>query len=203
MINKWVLPYWATMKLTRISRADVVTWIEWMEGQGATAWTIDKAYRQLQASMTYAIDKGKRNDTPCHHIELPKPTKGAGMAFTEDEIQAILECLAPPYDRAITALPYMGLRFGEMAGLHWADIHGDMAWVSHTWDRHGRFLKPYPKSGPDSCRWVPIPNPVLEVLGDRPDFWQEPCGLEHAENDPCPGSSSSPRRAAVRSTRTT
>lgn len=191
VINKWLAPKWDTVRLVEITAPMIRAWIKDMLNRGASEHTVIKAYHQLSTSLNAALEADKLRDTPCRGIRLPKPTAHVGTAFTDEEVAAIITAIVAPYSDAVTLLAYLGLRFGEMAGMHWADVHPDSIYVSHVFDRNNQLIKPYPKD--DDCRWVPIPRIAAAVLNrrrqalvDRGVNPSTPCGTRHVKGE-CPG----------------
>lgn len=193
VVEKWVLPHWTDVRLVTITRLNVVEWLERIEKDGATLETRRTAYVQFAKSMVDAVEREKIKESPCHNITLPKAKKSPGIAFTPEQVHAIVTALKEPYATAVVLLAYLGLRIGELSGLHWANVyeHGDgtderpFIWVAHTWLREHtvREMKPIPKGR--EGRRVYLPAIVADRIV-RPVDWQRPCGAVH-EDGVCPG----------------
>lgn len=187
VVGKWIRPKWGPVKLRDITTYDVREWLKEMGAAGASPYTLQRNLSLLRTSLRAAAEVPYLEVNPCDGVRAPKAPRGPGVAFTQAEAQLIVTNLTGDYRTAAIMLLWMGLRFGEMAGMHWADVFEErrQVYVSHTWDRHGKVMNFQPKD--EDCRWVPIPARVADVIGERPDNWREPCGQRHLPGDPCPG----------------
>jgi integrase len=83
-----------------------------------------------------------------------------------------------PYSDAVLLLVETGMRFGELAGLHWqrVDLRRKQLDVIESWSRAGNCMKPYPKSR--KRRSVPLSDRALEILESLPRLLGQ-CGQRH------------------------
>src|SRR5690606_4954626 len=102
---------------------------------------------------------------------------------TKDEFAAVLDELPTTGDQLVArVLAYTGLRWGEMAGLHWnrLDLDRGVVTVAETFDEKNGTVKAYPKG--KRARQVPIPGWLLEQLAALPrPARSKRCGLEHTQ----------------------
>lgn len=114
-------------KVKALQHEDIVAWIKYMQGKGLSAKTISNQHGFLSATMTTAVRKGVRTDSPCSGVKLPK------SEATEDPIRFIDR---PTWDQIIANMdkhfvPFFqllvgtGLRFGEATALKAADFKLD------------------------------------------------------------------------------
>jgi integrase len=98
-------------------------------------------------------------------------------------VDEVAHYLNDPYRAAVILMAYTGLRFGEMAGLHWhrVDLVGGSIDVVETWDDAAGRIKGYPKSG--RTRRVPLPTKALEAIGMPTTA--KTCGLDHVGGSRC------------------
>jgi integrase len=168
VLRKWVRPTWDPVPLNRISRDAIRTWIASM-AKLTSAWTVDKAFHILSASLTAALEAELIASNPASRLTLPTKPTGTERFFERHEIDEVLGKLSQPYHDALMMLPYTGLRFGEMAGLHWhrVDLDTQNLRVVEVWSDAAGKIMPYPKGrqgGSRKNRSVPIPDNVAEML---------------------------------------
>jgi integrase len=208
-IERYLRPKWGARRLNTITRTQVQAWVNelgettakipvpvkppegWTppEPRTLSPSTIDKIYRLFSASMKAATldEHVPLTVTPCRGINLPTISKGHERYFTRAEVDAIAFHLNEPWRSAVLMLAGTGMRFGELAGLHWqrVDMAEGVIHVVETWDEAAGEIKPYPKSR--KPRAVPIPSwltSILEDLLDRQGVEAGTCGLKHGHGGP-------------------
>lgn len=185
-LDRWVSPRWERVRLRQITRADVQTWVRDLERDMAAA-SVHKVFRLLAASMRSAVEHDRLPVNPCVGIKLPTAAKGVERYLSRHELDLVLDGMGQPYRAAVALMATTGLRFGEMAGLHWSrvDVERGNIDVQETWSPSDRSIKPYPKGG--RGRHVPVPGWTLGLLVEAQAgrVGQSRCGLPHAKGSPC------------------
>lgn len=184
-IEKYLKPQWEGHRLNRITRSDVQAWVnELARLDGIGAGSVEKIMRLFSASLTAALedDRVPLTANPCSGVKLPKVAPGHERFLTRGEVELIAHYLNEPYRTAVLLAAGTGLRWGELAGLHWQriDLAGRVVDVVETWDRDGKRIKTYPKG--HNRRGIPIGGwlyPVLDEAFDRRGSAAS-CGLVHA-----------------------
>jgi integrase len=193
-ISKWLMPQWSERRLDSITDTDVQDWVDSFRKTKLAAASVHKVYFLFAGSMTQAVRNRKVGlaASPCgDHIALPEVPKSIGREFSIEDFNRTLAYIEQPYRVAIDALPFSGMRVGEMAGLHWArvDEAAGGLHVLEVYSRAASFIKGYPKDR--DTRFLPLPDRILDQI-KRPANWREPCGVEHwdlghKKKLPCPG----------------
>jgi integrase len=206
-INRHLTPQWADVRLNRITRAMVQTWVidlaqtdvhrptpkkrpeGWTppDPRPLAPSTVDRIYRLFSASMKAAVLDGQLAASPCVGINVPTAAPGHERYLTWGEFLAVARFLREPWLTAAVLLVGTGMRFGEAAGLHWqrVDMATGLIDVVETWDPAARRIKAYPKG--KLRRSVPIPSwlrPYIEAQLDRQGD-STTCGLTHARGARC------------------
>jgi integrase len=206
-IDRYLLPYWYTARLGQITRTDAQRWVNQL-GKELSPSTTRRVFAVFSASMSAAVRAGHVGANPCQTVDLPTAATGHEHYLTRAEFDAVASFLNEPYRTAAILLAGCGLRFGEMAGLHWwrVDLEAGELVVAETWDATARQVKAYPKGR--KAHAVPLPDFVIDALveagpgrfarDDMPGLspvayaaWlasgdpARTCGLPHAKGSPC------------------
>jgi integrase len=181
-LARWVEPRWGKVPLARITAEDVQAWVNDLEKQMGPA-SVAKVYRLLSSSLKAAVKYKRLAVSPCVDIEIPNPPPGGERFLTRAEFDAAVHHLDGPYRTAAILLVGTGMRFGEMAGLHWSriDYMAGSIDVYETWT--GTEIKPYPKGGSRSHRRVPLVSWVAEALPESSGV--KSCGQPHRKGSRC------------------
>lgn len=172
-------PRWAKIPIGSISRHDVRGWAAQMRRQGVGASTAQRAVHLLSASLSAAVDAEVLVANPAARLKLGVGAQAQERFLTRDEFTAVLEQMPTTDDQLVMyLLAYTGLRWGEMAGLHWnrLDLDNLTISVAETWDENKSRMKAYPKGR--RVRFVPIDRWLADLLDERPR--QATCGQQHA-----------------------
>jgi len=173
-------PRWGSVPLASIRRHDVKAWAAAMLRAKVGPSTIQRAVHLFSASLEAAVDAEILEANPAARIRLGKGSQAQERFLTREEYAAIREQL-PTTDHQLVAdvLVYTGLRWGEMAGMHWnrVDLERGIIAVVETWDEPSGRIKAYPKG--KRARFVPLTPELVEALSERTQG-RGGCGVEHA-----------------------
>ena len=100
---------------------------------------------------------------------IPKNSLRAERILTIQELERLANTIDPRYRCAVLVMGYLGLRFGEMAGLQREDVDLERGVVSVNWgleDDNGSLMLKEPKSE-SSRRKLEIPGPLHEDLAEH------------------------------------
>jgi integrase len=157
-------PQWSGWRLPAITRLEVAGWVKRMATAGIGAHAIRHSYNLLSTMMNAAVDEGVIAESPCRRIDLPAAPPKLPEWFTRDQLDAI--CAELPERHAVAAqlMSWVGLRWGECAGLRIGRIAflRRRLTVDGVNTQNGRW-KEYPKSS-KSRREIPVPPHILEML---------------------------------------
>ena len=187
-MEKYLTPKWAKRKLRRITRTEVQAWINSVADESdLSATSVRRIFYLFSASMKAAVKAGHLQVSPCQLIDLPTPAPGKEHFLTKPEFWLLRDHLAEvnhTYADAAVILAFTGMRFGELAGLHWdrVDLDAGTIRIVETWDATADQVKAYPKSG--KARTVPIPPEVTKVLMSL-EAGKGKCGNPHAKDSRC------------------
>lgn len=183
-----ILPRWADTDLADIEPMAVQRWVSReLPKAGLAPGTIIRVYGLFSSCLGAAVRARRLPITPCQAIKLPA-VGGSVMRFLDDdELAAVMAELDHKWRIMATILVGTGLRFGELAGLHWqhVDLAARRLKVVDTYDSVGRVIKGYTKSR--QARTVPLPASVLEALGEAEEITggRSRCNARHANGARC------------------
>lgn len=191
-LNRHVLPRWAGVSLADIDRQAIKDWADVLaatpNGRGEDDYgepftesnaTVRLIVNLLSASLSAAVDARILDYNPASRLNLPPAAQAVERFLTHEEYWAVLDELPTDRDRLIAeTLANTGLRFGELAGAHWARVNelGKNLLVVETWHADTGTIKAYPKSR--KIRDVPLKPDLIERLKELQRG--QSCGKRHA-----------------------
>jgi site-specific recombinase XerD len=154
------------VQLERLTSLQIQRWVKQLS-DGRSGGTVKKYFNLLSSALEAAVRERILPANECRHVQTPTVGKGREIYLTEDEVASIAAGLEDPWRLAVVMLPYTGMRWGELAGLHVRNIdmlRQQIAIVETLTEADGkREVKPYPKSDM-SRRVVPLPNHVRDAI---------------------------------------
>ena len=128
-----VAPKWDSVKLADIRHSAVQSWVSAMgrevtdaEGKitrsASGAVTIIRAYNVLAGILDDAVRDRRLVSNPARGVKLPRKVKREHSYLTDAQVLALATEAGPEKGVIVLLLAYCGLRWGELAGLHVADI---------------------------------------------------------------------------------
>lgn len=158
-------PRWAGVPIGSITRHDVKVWAVDMRSSGVGASTVQRVVHLFSASLNAAVDAEVLDSNPAARIKLEKGAQESERFLTFEEFDALRDQLPSTGDHLVLdLLVNTGLRWGELAGLHWSrlDLARGMLFVVETFDETSGRIKPYPKG--KRAREVPLTEDLVATL---------------------------------------
>ena len=188
MLNAHIAPHWRDVPVDKISRFEVQAWATALtaknvakEGMPEKRLAASSARRILTifvSSLSAAVAKGLIDSNPALKITMPPATKGREVYLTRDQFSLIRSHVIRQRDRAILdMLVGTGMRWGELAGLHVAQLDLERGLIHIINVLAESEIKPYPKGR--SNRSVPVMQWVVDDL--TLPATSDPCGVTHRE----------------------
>lgn len=177
MINKHIAPRWADTRVSEITRPDVQSWANTL-AETLKPGTARRILNVFVSSLSAAVESNLIDANPATRIKLPPAPQGREVFLSREEFAAMLSGIPDGRDAAVAQfLVGTGIRWGELAGLHWHNIDFDtgMVTVADVYDRS--VIKPYPKAR--RVRRVPFFPWAVENLPDPSTA--VPCSVEHTD----------------------
>ncbi len=116
-----VEPRWGAYPLSRITYAEVVTWIAELTGRGLSPSRTGHALLEVKQLLDLAVLDGRVGRNVAAAVKAPRQRKGDQRFLTHGQLTALAdECGGrwPQYRVLVLALGYTGLRWGDVRALH-------------------------------------------------------------------------------------
>ncbi|KUI17369.1 hypothetical protein AU192_01255 [Mycobacterium lehmannii] len=128
-----VKPKWGAVKLADIRHSAVQSWVSMMgrtiaEAEGSVTKsasgpvTVIRAYNVLAGILDDAVRDRRLMTNPARGVKLPRKVKREHAYLTDEQVMALAAEAGPDKGVIVLVLAYCGLRWGELAGLHVADV---------------------------------------------------------------------------------
>jgi integrase len=179
-----VMPTWRSVPLVDITELEILRWVKQLRRAGASPWVIRNALMLLKASLNAAVRAKRLTVSPATHVPYPDLPVGSERYLTPDEVEAIVFYMDGANALLVWTLVQTGLRFGELAGLHWRrlDLERGAIQVVEKFDQKAGVIDPLPKD--NEQRSVPLPDDLVAMLIQHRDRTApgrgRTCGIPHA-----------------------
>lgn len=180
IVQKYLRPKWGETALNQILHRDVKPWALGLL-VGREASYARKIYGTFRASINRAVDAEILEASPCVNVRMPKASKTAKPVKDDTRFEKIRPHLKQCYQDLVDFGYEVGLRPGEMFGLHANAVDRDTGWLSvdKTLVSRRGLIRHTPKD--EDRRDVPLTAKAIEIV-DRALAGRDPktgCGLEH------------------------
>lgn len=168
-LKNHVIPRWGKVPLDGIEKLDVQEWVATMTRKGVGADTVHGCVSIFCTILEAAVDHHLIRANPARGLDLPEIAKQPFRIVSEQEAQTIIGRLEGR-DAALVRLDLrLGLRWGEVAGLHChrVDLDRRELHVVEVLTRHDG-IKAYPKSK-RSRRTLPLTDSLADLLKRQMD----------------------------------
>ena len=114
-------PRWGRSRLADVEHSGVQQWVSDMTQRGSGATTVIRAYGVLAAILDEAVKDRLLASNPARGVKLPRKKPKPRAYLTDSQVWQ-LGAEAGDKGVIVLLLAYTGLRWGEVAGLHVADV---------------------------------------------------------------------------------
>lgn len=151
MVKCHIMPEWKDVPLAAITRHDVQSWANKLKVSPGTRRRILNVF---VSSLTAAVDAEIIDSNPAMRAKIAPVGPPRHVYLTQEQYAALRDAFPEEWRPVLDFLTSTGVRWGEMAGLHWEHLGGDQLQVINVVSA-GK-IKPYPKGR--RKRLVPIPE---------------------------------------------
>ena len=128
-LKRDVLPHWGTLKARDIRRRDVIALIE-RKAQSAPI-AANRVFELVRRIFNFAIRRDLIEASPCVQVRKPGVERSKDRVLSRDELRTFWESLDGPHfsEQTAAALRLVlatAQRPGEVCGLRWSDIDGEV-----------------------------------------------------------------------------
>ena len=123
VLDRWVVPYLAGVRLSDLGPARVRDWRAAAMGDGCSAHQANQALRILSAALGAAVADGRLPANPCAGLRRVPHTVARPQALAPIEVERIRAAMPTLRDVVLVGLlAYAGLRPEEALALRWRDV---------------------------------------------------------------------------------
>jgi integrase len=150
LLRRHLTPTFGNWYLRDIRGPSVRAWRKARLDAGIGAVTVAKAYRLLRAILNTAVDDGLIQRNPCRIKSAGVERTAERATLAIDQVYAIADAIDQRYRAMVLAGAFLGLRFGELAGLRRTAVDLDALTirinVAQSELRDGTIVDKQPKS---------------------------------------------------------
>lgn len=153
-------PHLGGMRLSDLSPANIDRWVQAMSGTGARAR--QQAFAIFKRALKRAVRLQLISANPMDGFDAPAAPRKQIQPFSSEEAKLILTHFRGDYWYPVVTLALRtGMRQGELFGLQWGDIDGDLIHIRRQMTEKGGEA---PLKTEASRRSVPISEDLVEML---------------------------------------
>lgn len=115
-----VEPRWATTQIVKITYSDVQAWVAELAAQRGAS-VVQTAHAVLARILEDAVRDRRLPSNPARGVKLPRKVRKPNRYLTQPQVWQLAD-EAGRYKTLVLLLSYVGLRWGEVAGLRVRDI---------------------------------------------------------------------------------
>lgn len=117
VVRNHLLPRFGDWQLAQISTADVKAMVADDLSAGASTSSVRRRVLVLRSVLAGAVAEGRLARNPCDGVKLPPERTRKMRVLDADQVHALAEAFPVHYQPLIYTAAYVGLRWGELAGL--------------------------------------------------------------------------------------
>ena len=117
LLRVHLVPRFGDLPVSRIGRPDVQEFVKRMSESGYSPATVSECYSLLGSILGEAVEEGYLSQSPCRRIGLPHSEKSEKRFLSAEQIETLVEAFPEENRALIYTAAYLGLRWGEAAGL--------------------------------------------------------------------------------------
>lgn len=181
-----LMPRWGDMRLIDITEHDVRSWAVKLIREGRSPATAQRCVFLLSASLKAATKARVLVVNEAADVNVDRGRETRERYLTRDEVELIVDNMPSVRDQNVVyLLATTGMRWGEMAGLHWSriDLERGEFTIAETLDDKNRLMIPWPKG--KRSRRIKLAPWLLERLGE-PTPKGATCQVPHVGGGKCP-----------------
>lgn len=168
MYRTRIEPELGALRLDRIDRPTLRSWVVELEAEGLAPTTVAKCSQIVRKLLAAAVEDGRLGVNSADGLKLPRVPHRDTRFLTPAEVATLADAIAPEYRALVLLGAYGGLRVGEMLALRVGrlDLDGGRVQVLETLsDVRGQLVTGDTKTGAGR-RTVPIPSVVTAALAE-------------------------------------
>ena len=170
-LKNYVVPTFGTTAIGRVTKKDVQVWVRSLsEDKGLAPRTVREAYRILGGIMREAVEERLIFESPCRRVKLPRVENIERRYLTAEQVADLADAMDPLYRVPVYVGCYLGLRWGELAGLkrqHLNMLRRQARIVGSLERVGGRYQYVEETKTTTGRRMIPMPVFVADLLAEH------------------------------------
>ena len=118
ILRNHLIPALGAIPLRRMRPQHAADLIGRLQGHGLASSTVNKVVRVASTILNAAVAEQRLQLNPFSHVKRPSETTRELRILTPGELSSMLSCIDEHYRCLVLSAAVLGLRFGELAGLH-------------------------------------------------------------------------------------
>ncbi len=126
--HKKMFPRFGNRDIADIKKADIIALTDHIIDEGSSVQA-NLTFAHLRKFYNWCKDRGYIEKSPCEGLSLPTKVPSRERVLTDDEIKKIWQAcdqIFVPFGDMVKVLLLTGQRRGEVAGMRWDEIEGDI-----------------------------------------------------------------------------
>jgi integrase len=199
LLRNHITPRFGPVPLVKVQTSDVRAWVAEMVATGRhSPATVRKAGQVLAKVMRAAVDDGLIARSPCVGVRLPAEGSREMAFLSAAQVVELVDATDEHYRVLVATAAYLGLRWGELAGLRTERVdllRRQVSVVEQLTEVSGALTFGPPKTAAGR-RSVSAPAFLCQMLGEQLTERAEPSGLVFPAREGGPMRRSNFRRRA-------
>ena len=169
VVRNYLLPRFGGWRLARISPSDVAEMVTADIAAGLSSSTVRRHVIVLRLVLQAAVVDGRIGRNPCVGVKLPPERSREMRVLDAGQVHELARAFGDHYGSLIYTAAYVGLRWGELAGLRVAKVDPLRRTIlvdEQLLDVNGKLSSGPPKTRA-GVRTVTMPGAVAELLGSH------------------------------------
>lgn len=116
-LRRHVISFFGQYPVGSITRDLIEEWVRGLSASGLAPMTVRQVVRILRCVLDDCVERGLIASSPYRRIALPRVSSSSCLFLTPSEVSRLASAIEPRFRALVLVAAYLGLRWGELAGL--------------------------------------------------------------------------------------